>query len=176
MNNLSFQEKIKLINESKYLDTLISDENEIIRASIADKGYGLDILINDKDEMVRNHVIRYCKRHKHIPLCNKIFTRHHILNLLYASKIDFIKKCKHLDILVEDEDPAIRRAIAEHGYYLEKLINDINPGVRMQVVRQGYGLETLICDNDNWVRGAVIQYCRFSNKKEHKDLLKLYNL
>ena len=89
-----------MTKQTHALDIFINDENEIIRMYIAKQGYGLDILINDKDYMVKANVIRYCKRNKHIPLCKKIYMKHHISNLSYWDKMDLISNNKCLDILI----------------------------------------------------------------------------
>lgn len=47
-----------------------------------------------------------------------------ILNLDDLKKFEMINNHENLDILIDDEDYRIRKAVAEQGYGLEKLIND----------------------------------------------------
>lgn len=57
--------------------------------------------------------------------------------------------CYGLDILVHDDDFAVRQTVAEQGYGLDVLIHDTNPLVRLAVAKQGYGLDILVND-ENW--------------------------
>ena len=67
-------------------------------------------------------------------------------------KIFLINNRKHLEILLYDENPFVRKAVAEEGYGLNKLINDEIYFVREAVARQGYGLDILVNDEDPEVR------------------------
>ena len=60
-----------------------------------------------------------------------------------------------LDVLVYDEDPDVRIAVARNGYGLDKLALDENPRVRMAVVGQGYELDKAAFDPHPEVRAAA---------------------
>lgn len=51
--NMSYYEKIILIEQGMYLDVFIHDERAVVRMAEASQGYGLDILVHDEDSDVR---------------------------------------------------------------------------------------------------------------------------
>ncbi len=66
-------------------------------------------------------------------------------------KEDFV-----LDKYLNDECPAVRRAVAEQRYGLDILINAWDPEVRAVVADQGYGLDILVNDESWYVREAAM--------------------
>ena len=70
-------------------------------------------------------------------------------------KMGLAKRGYRLDILVNDNDWAVRKEVARHGYGLDILVNDKDEGVRVEVARKGYGLDILIKDKDWKVRQEV---------------------
>ena len=60
-----------------------------------------------------------------------------------------------LNILINDEDWAVRAEVAKQGYGLDKLIKDKDYRVRNRVAMQGYGLDKLANDKDYRVRETV---------------------
>lgn len=54
----NYEEKFKLLEDSKYFDILINDKNSYIRQAIAKQGYGLNILVYDKAYFVREEVAK----------------------------------------------------------------------------------------------------------------------
>lgn len=69
--------------------------------------------------------------------------------------VAFNKQC--LDVLVDDEDPLVRRAVAASTIpkYMDKLINDPDAWVRKSIASYGHGLDKLIDDPNVWVRETV---------------------
>ena len=83
--------------------------------------------------------------------------REEILSQKHAKKLDMVKNHENLDILVDDKNYQIRRAVAEQRYGLDKLINDEDWGIRIAVAEQGYGLERLVNDKSPYVRAVVAE-------------------
>ena len=78
-------------------------------------------------------------------------------------RLEMAKEGYGLNLLINDEDWAIRRAVVRQGYGLDILINDEDCDVRIAVVNQGYGLDVLINDEDWSVQDAVEDYLAFHN-------------
>lgn len=76
--DLTIEQKEYLIQENKYLDIFVNDENLWVRFAVAAQGYGLDILINDKSSWVRNMVRMYCKNHPNKPECKNILNLYNL--------------------------------------------------------------------------------------------------
>ena len=51
--NLSYEEKVELIKEGKYLEVFVNDACISVRYDVANQGYGLDRLRYDRDDDVR---------------------------------------------------------------------------------------------------------------------------
>ena len=51
--------KMEQIRKSENLESLLTDENWVILALLAENGHFLDILVNDKDSRVRQYVAQY---------------------------------------------------------------------------------------------------------------------
>ena len=66
-----------------------------------------------------------------------------------------------MDILIHDENPYVRAAVARQGYGLDILINDKSMIVREEVAEQGYGLGILVND-EHWVARTT------ADKQAHK--------
>lgn len=97
---LDYNEKIKLIEQNKYLDVFINDKNWVIRMAVvkknyrldklindkeatirckvAEQGYKLDVLINDKTKAVQQSVIEYCKEHPEKQECIDLLRLHNL--------------------------------------------------------------------------------------------------
>lgn len=60
-----------------------------------------------------------------------------------------------LEVLVDDESPEVRAAVARNGYQTEKLADDPDETVRVMVAMQGKQLQKLINDPSSLVRRAV---------------------
>lgn len=76
----------------------------------------------------------------------------------YDAKTTFIKYDIALDDFAVDENPQIRKLVAEKGHeeHMEFLIDDKYTVVREAVARNGYGLDKLKDDPDWEVRFAVV--------------------
>ena len=72
-------------------------------------------------------------------------------------RLEMAKEGYGLNLLINDEDWAIRRAVVRQGYGLDILINDKYCGVREAVANQGYGLPILINDK-NWIIREAAAY------------------
>lgn len=130
----------------KYLDILVNDEDESIRASVAERGIEkyLDILVNDESKYVREYVAE-----------------------------SGIKK--YLDILVDDDNFRVRYYVAKFNNedLLWKLVTDESVWVRCQVVRTAckYNLDKIIyrlcADKDTEVLKTI---AIFGSDKNHEDL------
>lgn len=116
---LDFYGKITLIENSKYLDLLIYDEDISIRCYIVEKGYGLDELINDKDEKVRMTVAK-----QGYGLDKLINDESSLVRIAVA------EQGYGLDKLVNDKNNFVREAVAKQGYGLDILVNDDFHNVR----------------------------------------------
>lgn len=75
-----------------------------------------------------------------------------------AVRAEVARKGHYLDILVKDESPAVRFAVASKGYGLNILINDPEVFVRLGVVKNKYKLDVLAEDKDTRVRREVALY------------------
>lgn len=53
---MDFSEKLSRIRQGRDLDIFLNDEDEFVRASVAEQGYGLDKLIDDENWRVRGAV------------------------------------------------------------------------------------------------------------------------
>jgi uncharacterized protein YcgL (UPF0745 family) len=73
-------------------------------------------------------------------------------------KINAVKQGYGLDILINDEDWKVRKAVANQGYGLDILINDEDADVRKAVASQGYRFDILINDEDADVRKACYKH------------------
>lgn len=62
------------------------------------------------------------------------------------------------NVLANDSEEAVRGALAKQGYALDKFINDPSGYVRTFVARQGYGLDKLVDDESENVRAAVAKH------------------
>lgn len=51
--------KMEQIRKGENLESLLTDENRIIRALLAENGHFLGTLVNDKDSIVRQYVAQY---------------------------------------------------------------------------------------------------------------------
>lgn len=60
-----------------------------------------------------------------------------------------------LDVLIDDESPEVREAVARNGYRLDKLVDDPDEYVRSMIAMQGKHLDKLINDPSPLVRRAV---------------------
>ena len=80
-----------------------------------------------------------------------------ILNLNWSEKLEMINNHENLDVLVDDDDWHVRKAVAEQGYGLDRLVNDLDHEVRASVAKQNYGLDKLVDDEDFFVRKTVAE-------------------
>lgn len=95
--NLPFKEKIKLIQQDKYLDTFVYDKDKQIRYEVLNRKYGFDILINDEEPYLRALVAE--QKYK--------------LDILINDKSEYVRQCVAkqgygLDILISDESHWVR--------------------------------------------------------------------
>ena len=76
----------------------------------------------------------------------------------YDAKTALIKYNVALDYFAVDENPQVRKLVAEKGYeeHVGFFINDKHTSVREAVARNGYGLDKLKDDPDWEVRFAVV--------------------
>ena len=143
------------------LDILITDEDNDVRAAVAEQGYGLDKLIKDEDWWVRIEIA------KHGYGLDKLINDEN-----YNVRAEVARQRYGLDKLINDEDWYVRAAVARQGYGLDILINDEDRSVREAVARQGYGLDILINDESLHVREDVKQYLKEHNYKSINDWAK----
>lgn len=61
------------------------------------------------------------------------------------------------ELLVNNDNPAVRAEVARQGHYLDILVKDESPAVRFAVASRGYGLNTLINDPEVFVRLGVVK-------------------
>ena len=132
---------IILFGDNSYLDKLINDPDEDIRAAVAAKwrDKDLEILVRDKSVKVRKEVAVYASQS------------------LYARK--------YFDILVNDESPEVRAIVAtkvshyghQNNPYLDKLVHDPSADVRAEVAHYAVKkhLDILVNDPSEKVRAAV---------------------
>ena len=72
ISELNYTSKINFIQQDKYIEELVNDENAYIRMLIAKRGHKLDKLIYDENQFVKNETIKYCKERSEKPECRKI--------------------------------------------------------------------------------------------------------
>ena len=147
--SMSFDEKRKMIKNNQNLDVFIDDTDPLVRAEVANQGYGLDSLVNDEDYHVR------CSVGEQGYGLNKLVNDESV----WVRQI-VAKKGYGLDRLVYDEDESVRVAVTYQGYGLDKLINDKDCLVRAVIAKQGYGLDKLANDDDEDIRKSVRHYLK----------------
>ena len=122
--------KMEQIRKGENLESLLTDENWIIRALLAENRHFLDTLVNDKDSRVRQYVAQY-GTDKHLAiLINDVdeIVRMHVAWRRYG-----------LEKLIHDESEEVRWGVACEEYGLPILVNDPSPRVREKVAQKGYG-------------------------------------
>lgn len=103
VNDSSVDVRIKLaeVCDEKYLDILISDDHQLVRRAVAERGYRLDELVNDKAYSVKCAVVRHGNKEQLDILINDEDARLRALVAIYGD-ID------HANILINDDNDNVR--------------------------------------------------------------------
>lgn len=101
------------------LEDLIADEDEFVRAAVAETGFGSNILVRDDHALVRSSVA----------LSNNK------LDILITDPSAMVRVCVankgyKPERLIYDDDYMVRKIVAKHGYGVDRLINDRCKAVR----------------------------------------------
>lgn len=160
--------------DKKYLDILVTDEDPLVRAIVAEKGIEkyLDILINDDSNVVLNHIIATGNQKYIDEIIKKdIFKEDSYLRANIASLgID-----KYCQMLINDKSKVVRRAIISLGIkkYLDIYVNSDNTFDREEVAEvastNNYTeyLDKLVYDSHCMVRKLVAE----SGNPKYLDIL-----
>lgn len=107
-----------------------------------------------------NHVIHQTgdmtdrKFQKQVDKYNETMTKKMYSDCEY-DRVECAESGYGLEVLVDDESPEVRAAVARNGYQTEKLADDPDETVRVMVAMQGKQLQKLINDPSSLVRRAV---------------------
>lgn len=116
----------------RVLDRLLENEHWLIRAAVAEQGYGLDKLVNDDSYWVRAEVAR----------------QGYGLDILIKDEEEYVRSMVQECI----DSPVFERRKLSYQEMLVNLLKSDYWQVRAALAEQGYGLDVLIKDEDFYVR------------------------
>lgn len=164
---------IVLYGDDKYLDKLVHDPDEDIRAAVASKwrSKDLDILVHDPSVKVRKAVAAYADSGFFSSKYFDVLVNDESVEvrLVVADKVNCYGSSDnpYLDILVHDPSVKVRLEVALKGFdhYLDALVSDKAPAVREMVARKGKPrhLNKLVKDPEASVRLEVAKRGRDRN-------------
>lgn len=142
------EDRIRAAESGYKHDVLINDEDEMVRATVANREYGLDTLKSDESPLVRAVVAD--KGYAH----DELFTDEDP-----SVRAAVASKGSYSQILAKDPDPQVRAAVAKSGKELDSLTQDENDTVRFFAVSNlapgKYGLGRFADDKSSIIRKYV---------------------
>lgn len=130
-----------------------TDGRSYLKIAAADRDYGLDILVDDTDPIVRAHVAARGYKPEEMVKDKSSKVRIEVAKLLYANRvINNLPVDALVQILVKDESPSVKAALARAGYCHDILIKDESAEVRIASATTAEEFALLVDDEDSSVR------------------------